>query len=329
MQIFRNTSYNFTRWRWQAAALSLVILVAGISVIVSRGGLPVGIDFSGGTIVVVKFDQDVTEEQVREAVAPIPGEEVVQQYGDTQDREWLIRLALTDAAEAGASLEEGSEQILEALQGEGLPTFELLSREIVGPVIGADLQRRGIYATLASLLAIAVYIAFRFRVSFALGAVAAVLHDIVVTVAFLVFFGFDLSLNIVAALLTITGYSVNDTIVIFDRVRENIRAMRRDSLDQVVNVSVNQTLARTVITSGTTFVSVLALYLFGGEVLRGFAFTMLVGVISGTYSTVFIASSIAIVLGQRNQASAASPAAAARQEAKARPKRKASGARAS
>jgi len=329
MQIFRNTSYNFTRWRWQAAALSLVILVAGISVIVSRGGLPVGIDFSGGTIVVVKFDQDVTEEQVREAVAPIPGEEVVQQYGDTQDREWLIRLALTDAAEAGASLEEGSEQILEALQGEGLPTFELLSREIVGPVIGADLQRRGIYATLASLLAIAVYIAFRFRVSFALGAVAAVLHDIVVTVAFLVFFGFDLSLNIVAALLTITGYSVNDTIVIFDRVRENMRAMRRDSLDQVVNVSVNQTLARTVITSGTTFVSVLALYLFGGEVLRGFAFTMLVGVISGTYSTVFIASSIAIALGQRKQASAASPAAAARQEAKARPKRKASGARAS
>ena len=329
MQIFRNTSYNFTRWRWQAAALSLIVLIAGISVIVSRGGLPVGIDFSGGTIIVVKFDQDVTEDQVRQAVAPIPGEEVVQQYGDAQDREWLIRLALTEAAEAGASLEEGSQQILDALQGAGLPTFELLSREIVGPVIGADLQRRGIYATLASLFAIAVYIAFRFRVSFALGAVAAVFHDIVVTVAFLVFFGYDLSLNIVAALLTITGYSVNDTIVIFDRVRENLRAMRRDSLDRVVNVSVNQTLARTVITSGTTFVSVMALYLFGGEVLRGFAFTMLVGVVSGTYSTVFIASSIAIVLGQRKQPLAASPAAAARREAKARPKRGTRGARAS
>ena len=329
MQIFRNTSYNFTRWRWQAAALSLIVLIAGISVIVSRGGLPVGIDFSGGTIIVVKFDQDVTEDQVRQAVAPIPGEEVVQQYGDAQDREWLIRLALTEAAEAGASLEEGSQQILDALQGAGLPTFELLSREIVGPVIGADLQRRGIYATLASLFAIAVYIAFRFRVSFALGAVAAVFHDIVVTVAFLVFFGYDLSLNIVAALLTISGYSVNDTIVIFDRVRENLRAMRRDSLDRVVNVSVNQTLARTVITSGTTFVSVMALYLFGGEVLRGFAFTMLVGVVSGTYSTVFIASSIAIVLGQRKQPLAASPAAAARREAKARPKRGTRGARAS
>lgn len=328
MQIFSNTSYNFTRWRWQAAALSLVVVIAGLSVIASRGGLPVGIDFSGGTIVVVKFDGNVTEEQVRAAVEPIPGEEVVQQYGAAQDSEWLIRLAQTDAAEDGSSIDEGSQQILEALGGEGLPTFELLSREIVGPVIGADLQRRGIYATLASVLAIAVYVAFRFRVSFALGAVVAVFHDIIVTLAFLVFFGYDLSLNIVAALLTITGYSVNDTIVIFDRVRENMRALRRDSLDHIVNVSVNQTLARTVITSGTTFVSVLALYLFGGEVLRGFAFTMLVGVVSGTYSTVFIASAIAIVLSQRNQRVVAS-AAGTHEEAKARPKRRGRGAKAS
>ena len=330
MRIFANTTYNFTRWRWHALALSLIIIVAGVSVIVQRGGLPLGIDFSGGTIIVVKFDQQVTEAQVHQAVDPIPGDEVVQQYGDASDREWLVRLALTDAAEQGASLGQGSEQILDALGGAGLPTFELLSREIVGPVIGADLQRRGIYATLASILAIAVYIAFRFRVSFALGAIAAVFHDIVVTVAFLVFFGYDVSLNIVAALLTITGYSVNDTIVIFDRVRENLRSLRRDSLDHIVNVSVNQTLARTVITSGTTFVAVLALYLFGGEVLRGFAFTMLVGVVSGTYSTVFIASAIAIILSKRKQPLAASTAAATvRPEAKARPGRRARGARAS
>ena len=328
MQIFTNTAYNFTRWRWHAIAVSFVIIVVGIGAIVSRGGLPVGIDFSGGTIVVVKFDQDVTEDQVRQAADPIPGEEVVQQYGDPTDREWLIRLAQTDAAE-GAGLEEGAQQILDAIRDAGLPTFELLSREIVGPVIGADLQRRGIYATLASIFAIALYIAFRFRVSFALGAVIAVFHDIAVTVAFLVFFGFDLSLNIVAALLTITGYSVNDTIVIFDRVRENLRSMRRDSLDHVVNTSVNQTLSRTVITSGTTFVAVLALYLFGGEVLRGFAFTMLVGVISGTYSTVFIASAIAIILSSRKQPSVASTVAAARPDAKARPGRRSRGARAS
>ena len=325
MHIFTNPNYNFIRWRWQAIALSLLVTAAGAAVIVSRG-LPLGIDFSGGTIVVVKFDQDVTEDQVRRAVEPIPGEEVVQQYGDPEDREWLIRLAQTEAAEQGASLEQGSEQILDALRTSGLPSYELLSREIVGPVIGADLQRRGIYATLASILAITIYIGFRFRFSFALGAIAATFHDIFVTVAFLVFFGYDLSLNIVAALLTITGYSVNDTIVIFDRVRENMRSMRRDSLEHVVNVSVNQTLARTIITAGTTFVSVLALYLFGGEVLRGFAFTMLVGIASGTYSTVFIASAIAIILSQRRRAAIA-PAAAGKADA--RPGRKPRGVRAS
>jgi preprotein translocase subunit SecF len=306
-----------------------VVIIAGLAVIVARGGLPLGIDFSGGTIVVVKFDQTVTEQQVRAAVDPIAGEEVVQQYGDADDNEWLIRLAQTEAVEQGASLEQGSQQILDALSKAGLPSYELLSREIVGPVIGADLQRRGLYATLASILAITIYIGFRFRFSFALGAIAATFHDIIVTVAFLVFFGYDLSLNIVAALLTITGYSVNDTIVVFDRVRENLRSMRRDSLDQVVNVSVNQTLSRTIITAGTTFVSVLALYIFGGEVLRGFAFTMLVGIISGTYSTVFIASAIAIVLSQRKRSAAASAQAASRPDAATRPGRKSRGAKAS
>ena len=329
MQILSKPNYNFIRWRWYALALSALVIAAGVAVIVSRGGLPLGIDFSGGTIVVVKFDQEVTEQQVRGAVDPIPGEEVVQQYGDPADNEWLVRLAQTDTVEEGASLEEGSQQILDALTKAGLPSYELLSREIVGPVIGADLQRRGLYATLASILAITIYIAFRFRFSFALGAIAATFHDIVVTVAFLVFFGYDLSLNIVAALLTITGYSVNDTIVIFDRVRENLRSMRKDSLEQVVNVSVNQTLSRTIITAGTTFFSVLALYIFGGEVLRGFAFTMLVGIVSGTYSTVFIASAIAIILSQRRRPFSASAQAAGRPEAAARPGRKSRGAKAS
>ena len=327
MRMFTNTTYNFTRWRWHAIGFSLVVILAGIAVIVQRGGLPVGIDFSGGTIVVVKFDQAVTEDQVRDAVDPIPGEEVVQQYGDVGDHEWLIRLAEA-GLERGAGLEQGSEQILGALRGAGLPTFELLSREIVGPVIGEDLQRRGIYATLASILAITAYIAFRFRFSFAVGAIAATFHDLIVTVAVLVLFNYEVSLNIVAALLTITGYSVNDTIVIFDRVRENQRSMRRESLDHVVNVSVNQTLARTVITAGTTFLSVLALYLFGGEALEGFAFTMLVGIVSGTYSTVFIASSIAIILGQRKR-HVAMASAPGRADAPTRPGRKTRGARAS
>jgi preprotein translocase subunit SecF len=327
--MFTNTTYNFTRWRWHAIGFSLIVILAGLAVIVQRGGLPVGIDFSGGTIVVVKFDQTVTEDQVRSAVDPIPGEEVVQRYGEVADNQWLIRLAQSGVEQA-AGLEQGSEQILGALRGAGLPTFEVLSREIVGPVIGEDLQRRGIYATLASILAITVYIGFRFRFSFAIGAIAATFHDLIVTTAVLVLFNYEVSLNIVAALLTITGYSVNDTIVIFDRVRENMRSMRRDSLDHVVNVSVNQTLARTVITAGTTFLSVLALYLFGGEALEGFAFTMLVGIVSGTYSTIFIASSIAIILGQRKGGHAASAApAAGKADAQTRPGRKARGARAS
>jgi preprotein translocase subunit SecF len=157
------------------------------------------------------------------------------------------------------------------------------------------LKRQGILATVLALGGILAYIALRFKFSFAVGAVAATIHDLLVTLAFLAFFRYDLTLNVIAGILTITGYSVNDTIVVFDRVRENMRGMRRDNLEHIVNVAVNQTLGRTVITAGTTLLSVLALYLFGGEVLKGFAFTMLVGIISGTYSTVFIAAAIVLI----------------------------------
>ena len=300
MQIFTNANYNFIRWRWHAIAFSLIIIAAGVAVMVLRG-LPLGIDFTGGTAIVAKFETNPTEEQVRNAVGAIPGDKIVQQYGDPADAEWLIRLPMQQGAEQGTSLEQDARRVEQLLGSAGLPKHEVISRELVGPVIGEDLQRRGLYATLASILAITIYIAFRFRFSFAVGAIAATFHDVLVTLAFLTFFGYDLSLNVVAALLTITGYSVNDTIVIFDRVRENLKALRRESLEHVVNLSVNQTLSRTIITAGTTFLSVLALFVFGGEALRGFAFTMLVGIVSGTYSTVFIASAIAIILSQRKR----------------------------
>tara|TARA_B100001123_G_scaffold449993_1_gene617912 strand:- start:2921 stop:3895 length:975 start_codon:yes stop_codon:yes gene_type:complete len=303
MRIFNNPNYDFIRWRWHAIVISSVVILAGLGVIVQRG-LPLGIDFSGGTIVVVKFADEVSEDQIRNAVEVIPGEKVVQQYGDLDDREILVRLPQMEATEEGANISEGADQIVEAIQGAGLPDFEVISTEIVGPVIGADLQQKGIYATLASIIGITLYIAFRFRPSFALGAIAATFHDILVTLTFLTFFGYDLSLNVVAAILTITGYSVNDTIVIFDRVRENLRGRRRDSLESIVNTSVNQTLSRTVITAGTTFLAVASLFFFGGEVLRGFAFTMLVGIVSGTYSTIFIAAAIAIILSQKRRSTA-------------------------
>lgn len=296
MHLLNNPNFNFIRWRWHAIALSAVVILAGIGVIVTKG-MPLGIDFSAGTLVVVKFEQTVNEGAVRNALANVPGDKVIQPYGDAGENEWLIRLP--QLASDQGDLEQAGQAILTALQGANLGTFEILQRDAVSPIVGRDLQLKGLYATLASIVGITLYIGLRFRFAFAIGAIAATLHDIFVTVAFLAFFGYDFSLNIVAAILTITGYSVNDTIVIFDRVRENLRNRRRDALEQVVNTSVNQTLSRTIITAGTTFLAALSLYLFGGEVLEGFAFTMLVGIVSGTYSTVFIAAAIAILLSGR------------------------------
>ncbi len=310
MQIFRDTHYDFIKWRWHALALSALVILAGLVLMWSRGGLPLGVDFSGGTIVVLKFDQPVTEDAVRNAIASIPGDKVVQSYGDRGDNEILVRLPMMGGTEQGFALEQGARQVVELVEKANLGKFEILSTEVVGPVIGAELQRKGLYATIASIIGITIYIALRFRPSFAAGAIVATFHDILVVLAFLAFFGYELSLNVVAAILTITGYSVNDTIVIFDRVRENLRSMRRDSLEHVVNLSVNQTLGRTIITAGTTFLAVLALYLFGGEVLHAFAFTMLVGIVSGTYSTVFIAAAIAIILSKRRAAARAAAAPA-------------------
>ena len=310
MDFLRNPNFDFIKWRWHAIVLSALVILAGVGFIVMRG-LPLGIDFSGGTLVVVKFEQAVNEDAVRRALEAIPGDKVIQPYGGAADNEWLIRLPLGED-EQGTNLEQGAQAVIAGLQAANIGKFELRSQEIVGPVIGRDLQLKGIYATLASIAGIAIYIGIRFRFAFAIGAIAATFHDILVTLAFLAFFNYDLSLNIVAALLTITGYSVNDTIVIFDRVRENLRTTKREPLETVVNRSVNQTLSRTIITAGTTFLSVLALYLFGGEVLEGFAFTMLVGIVSGTYSTVFIAAAIAIILSGKQakgrQAAAARPA---------------------
>jgi preprotein translocase subunit SecF len=319
MKIFDNANYDFIRWRWQALILSALLILAGIGYGVIRGGIPLGIDFTGGTLIVVRFSQPVAEDAVRKALDALPGEKVVQKYGEASSNEILIRLPQVSGSESGFNLELGSQAVEDALGRAGLPKFEVTNREVVGPVIGADLQRKGIYATLASIVGITIYIALRFRFTFAIGAIVATFHDILVVFAMLAFFNYELSLNVVAAILTITGYSVNDTIVIFDRVRENSRLLRREPLEKVVNLSVNQTLGRTVITASTTFLAVLALFLFGGEVLHGFAFAMLVGIISGTYSTVFIASAIAIILSGRK--ASAGRAAVPVEEAVERPRK--------
>jgi preprotein translocase subunit SecF len=297
MKIFNNPNYDFVKWRWHAIALSALIILAGAVTIMTKG-LPLGVDFAGGTIVIVKFDQAVSIEQVRGAVVAAPGgignDAVVTEYGEKSQHQVMVRVAKT-GAESSNDLSKMASAVVDGLKQANLGAFNVVSTEIVGPVVGEQLKRQGTLATVLALAGILVYIALRFQLSFAVGAVAATIHDLLVTVAFLTFFRYDLTLNVIAGLLTITGYSVNDTIVIFDRVRENMRSMRRDNLATIVNVAVNQTLGRTIITAGTAFLSVVALYLFGGDVLHGLAFTMLVGIISGTYSTVFIAAAIAIM----------------------------------
>jgi preprotein translocase subunit SecF len=304
MRILTNVNIDWLRWRWHTLALSWIIILSGVGLIATRG-LPLGIDFAGGTLLVVEFAEPVSVERVRNAVASLPGEEVIQNYGNPSERRIMIRMPRVEAASEIDSLEQVSERVSAALQSAGLPKAEIVNRSLVSGVIGEDLQRKGIYATILSLLGIMAYIAFRFRFSFGVGAMVASVHDVLITLSLLTFAGYELSLNVVAAILTLVGYGVNDQIVIFDRVRENLRSHRRESIKTIINMSVNQTLPRTVITAGATLLSVVSLYLFGGEVLEPFAFAMMVGIITSTYSTVFIASAIAVLLTPRRPGDAA------------------------
>jgi preprotein translocase subunit SecF len=293
MHIFKNTHFDFLRWRWHAIALSWVIILAGVFTIATKG-IPKGVEFAGGTVVIEQFDQAVSVQQVRESLDknyPGGGQyAVVQSYGDPASHQVMIRVPQV-GAESGAALGVEAQKVEDALKKASLnPKRE--GAEIVGPSVGRELASRGVWATVLSLIGILLYLAFRFQFSFGVGAVVATIHDLLITLAFLAFFRYDMSLNVIAAILTMTGFSTNDTIVIFDRIRENLRGMRRDSMNQIINVSVNQTLGRTVITSGTALLTALALFFFGGEVLHGFAFTMVVGIITGTYSSVFIAAAI-------------------------------------
>jgi preprotein translocase subunit SecF len=290
MHIFKNSNYDFLRWRWHAVALSWVVILAGVAVIATKG-IPRSIEFAGGTSIITHFDQPVSIEQVRSALDRNFKESVIQTYGPPSQQQVLIRVPQS-GAESGDSLSQTKEAVTAALKQANLGNFEIVGTEIVSPTVGRELTIKGTWATVLSLAGILLYIAFRYQMSFAVGAVVATVHDLLVTLAFLAFFRYDLSLNVIAAILTVTGYSTNDTIVIFDRVRENLRGMRRDGLNHVINHSINQTLGRTVLTAGTTLMSAVALFLFGGEVLRGFAFTMIVGVITGTYSSIFVAAAI-------------------------------------
>ena len=329
MHIFNNPNFDFVKWKWHAIAISWVVILAGLFVIWTTG-MPKGVEFSGGTIVIVKFDQTPDLDKIRTALPGGGANAVVQSYGDPATKQVLIRIH-SAGAEAGAALGATADAVVADLTKAGMGPIDnacmpgkpgncVAGREVVGPTVGKELEQRGILATVFALGGILVYIALRFRLSFAVGAVVATIHDLLITLALLAIFKYELSLNVIAALLTITGYSMNDTIVIYDRVRENMRSMRRDNIASVVNAAVNQMLDRTMITAGLTLLSVIALFLFGGEVLKGFAFTMIVGIITGTYSSVFIAAAIVVIWQGRTplKTAPAAPVAPAKKAGKRR-----------
>src|SRR5436190_1754592 len=237
MHILKNTNFDFVRWRWHAIALSWIIVIGGL-IAISRFGIPLGVEFSGGSIVIVKFDRQADLQQVRTALEKsLPGvgeNAVVQRYGDPSSNQVMVRVPSV-GAEAGGSLSQTADSVSSALKAANLGNPQVVGTEIVGPSVGRQLTRQGLLATLFALIGILIYVAFRFRFSFAVGAVVATIHDLLITLAFLAFFRYDLSLNVIAAILTITGYSMNDTIVIYDRIRENMRSMRRDNLATIVN----------------------------------------------------------------------------------------------
>jgi preprotein translocase subunit SecF len=327
MHIFKHPNFDFVRWKWHAIAVSWLVILIGVFVIWTKG-MPKGVEFSGGTIVIVKFAQPPDLDKIRAALPGGGANAVVQSYGAPATNQVLIRIH-SAGAEAGGALGATADAVVTDLTGAGMGPIAnsctsttsgncIAGRQVVGPTVGKELEQRGILATAFALGGILVYIALRFRISFAVGAVVATIHDLLITLALLAIFKYELSLNVIAALLTITGYSMNDTIVIYDRVRENMRSMRRDNIASVVNAAVNQMLDRTMITGGLTLLSVIALYLFGGEVLKGFAFTMIVGIITGTYSSVFIAAAIVVIWQGRTplKTAPAAPVAPARKQGK-------------
>jgi SecD/SecF fusion protein len=289
----RGGPIDLMRFRTLALWVSATVIAAGLTLTMARG-LPLGLDFTGGAAVVAKFDEPVSEEAVRQAM---PGGAVVQRFGAASDRTVQIRVPLPAGA-GDADDQAGVRVVQAALNTSSLPESRVIGTNTVGPSIGRDFQKKAAYAMAGALAGITAYLAVRFRPSFATGAAVATVHDIVVTVAALGLAGYDLDLNVVAALLTVAGYSVNDTIVIFDRVRERLRTMGRGAIGAAVNAAVTDTLGRTLITSGTTLFAVAALSLFGGAGLESFAFTMLAGIVAGTWSTVFVAAPVAAVVGR-------------------------------
>jgi len=314
MKLIRETHIDFLAVRKLAFALSLAVILAGAVSMIARGGLRYSIDFEGGRLIDIAFtNQDVSASTVRSVLDELGlGEVEVQNYqagAQGSHPGVLLRMKL---GEAGGGDESPAEPIIAKLE-ERVPGLqaELRQEDSVGPKVGDELRGKAVQALLYALGGILIYVGVRYEFIWSFGAVSALFHDVIVTVAFFSILNKEISLSIVAALLTIAGFSINDTIVIFDRIRERRKMDSRRSLYDLINESLNQTLSRTIITSFTVLLTTLALFFFGGPVLHDFAFAMIVGIFAGTYSTIYVASALAYEIHDRRGARRRKKAAAA------------------
>ena len=385
MELFRNPNIDFLKYKWYFLAFSLIFSVTGILSMLFWHGVPMGVDFNGGTIVTVRFSHAPNSGEIRAALDRAGLHQAkIQRFGPSYNNEVLLSLAERETSEA--ALDKGKNQIIQALQPQDAPTdkkdlnnasaldladyllkadpshlgtdaqlrytqmaqaittfrdksmsgvlnginqlsgvvpaevvaalqegyylsdFGVRNVDIVGPQVGKQLQSQARWAVVYSMLGMLVYLALRFEWIYGVAAVVACIHDTLITVGAFSLLNKEISLTVIAAILTLVGYSMNDTIVVFDRIRENIKLMRREGLTEIVNRSINQTLSRTVLTSGLTFMTVLSLYLFGGEVLNGFSLALVIGIIIGTYSSIFIASPMLVAYQDWKQSHNAGPA---------------------
>jgi len=293
VELFRTTNIDWLGKKWYFLGFSLIFSVAGLLSILFWHHIPLGVDFKGGTQVRVAFAQAPNEDHIRQAInrAGVHDARIQRISDPSGNAANKVIIALPESSASDASHDAGRQSVENALSANYHDSaFTIEQVDIVGPTAGKALQKQAWWATIYSLLGMLIYLWFRFELIYGVAAVVAVFHDTLITVGAFSLTNQEITLTVIAAILTLIGYSMNDTIVVLDRIRENLALSRRESLHDVVNRSINQTLSRTVISSGLTFLTVLSLFLFGGEVLHGFSFALVVGILIGTYSSIAVAA---------------------------------------
>jgi|TARA_B100000676_G_scaffold98899_1_gene98802 preprotein translocase SecF subunit len=307
MRIVKETNIDFMRGTFIAGLLSAGLILVGFISMITNNGPKLSIDFKGGTMVAVNFTEPVDINKIRNSMSDISidgqkfdfSKEEIKHFGDESN----VAIRLASLKDEPPQFPQKVADIIASVYPELVPEERndfILSIEKVGPKVGAELSGDAVLAIFSALALILIYISIRFEFKYAVGAIAALTHDVAITLGIFSILGYEISLAVIAAFLTIVGYSLNDTIVIFDRVRENVKGLKSISFRSVINQSINESLSRTIVTSVTTFLVVLILFLVGGEVIHSFAFAMIVGVIVGTYSSIFVASPVVIKMSKEN-----------------------------